>query len=193
MGGRRSAVGVEDSNLLADASAHVSELTGAKIRTFLFEVAEGVSNYRSLHSLTQQVEHQYHGRFLIELAQNAHDAFAGSPAPGQPNRIEIVLDSEDSEHGSLLVANDGEPFTRSNFERLSQLGQSDKDPQKSIGNKGIGFRSVLEVSERPEVHSRAAKSSARFDGYCFAEIPESADPVRVLKYFRGLFRAYQNL
>jgi sugar phosphate isomerase/epimerase len=32
-----------------------------------------------------------------------------------------------------------------------------------------------------------------FQGYCFAEIPESADPVRVLKYFRGLFRAYQNL
>ena len=33
----------------------------------------------------------------------------------------------------------------------------------------------------------------KFDGYCFAEIPESTDPVRVLKYFRGLFRAYQNL
>jgi sugar phosphate isomerase/epimerase len=33
----------------------------------------------------------------------------------------------------------------------------------------------------------------KFDGYCFAEIPESADPVRVLKYFRGLFRAYQDL
>jgi sugar phosphate isomerase/epimerase len=32
-----------------------------------------------------------------------------------------------------------------------------------------------------------------FDGYCFAEIPESADPVRTLKYFRGLFLAYQNL
>ena len=32
-----------------------------------------------------------------------------------------------------------------------------------------------------------------FDGYCFAEIPESSDPVRVLKYFRGMFRAYQNL
>ena len=32
-----------------------------------------------------------------------------------------------------------------------------------------------------------------FQGYCFAEIPESADPVRVLKYFRGLFRAYQGL
>ena len=32
-----------------------------------------------------------------------------------------------------------------------------------------------------------------FLGYCFAEIPESTDPVRVLKYFRGMFRAYQGL
>ena len=32
-----------------------------------------------------------------------------------------------------------------------------------------------------------------FQGYCFAEIPESPDQVRVLKYFRGMFRAYQNL
>jgi sugar phosphate isomerase/epimerase len=39
----------------------------------------------------------------------------------------------------------------------------------------------------------AALTALKFDGYCFAEIPESADPVRVLKYFRGLFRAYQNL
>ena len=39
----------------------------------------------------------------------------------------------------------------------------------------------------------AALTDMKFDGYCFAEIPESADPVRVLKYFRGLFRAYQNL
>lgn len=32
-----------------------------------------------------------------------------------------------------------------------------------------------------------------FQGYCFAEIPESADGVRVLHYFRALFRAYQGL
>lgn len=151
---------------------HVSELTGAKIRTFLFEVAEGVSNYRSLHSLTEQVEHQYHGRFLIELIQNAHDALPETFEPGRPGRIAVVLDQADSKCGSLLVANDGQPFTSSNFERLSQLGQSDKDPQKSIGNKGLGFRSVLEVSERPEVYSRATENSASFDGYCFAFEPE---------------------
>ncbi len=30
-----------------------------------------------------------------------------------------------------------------------------------------------------------------FEGYCFAEIPPSADPLRVLKYFRATFQAHQ--
>jgi sugar phosphate isomerase/epimerase len=36
-------------------------------------------------------------------------------------------------------------------------------------------------------------SAMGFDGYCFAEIPESSDPLRTLKYFRTVFRAYQGL
>ncbi|HKQ37289.1 MAG TPA: sugar phosphate isomerase/epimerase family protein [Verrucomicrobiae bacterium] len=32
-----------------------------------------------------------------------------------------------------------------------------------------------------------------FSGYCLAEITESKDPVRVMKYFRSLFLAYQDL
>jgi sugar phosphate isomerase/epimerase len=39
----------------------------------------------------------------------------------------------------------------------------------------------------------SALSAMKFQGYCFAEIPPSPDPIRVLKYFRGLFRAYQGL
>lgn len=158
--------------LPTDPQTQVEALTAAKIRTFLFEVAEGVSNYRSLHSLTEQVEHQYHGRFLIELIQNAHDALYEEATADQPARIAVVLDLQDSPHGTLLVANDGQPFTRSNFERLSALGQSDKDPQKSIGNKGLGFRSVLEISERPEIYSRASATSRGYDGYCFGFEPE---------------------
>ena len=154
------------------ALAHVSDLTGAKVRIFLSEVAEGVSNYRSMHSLTQQVEHQYHGRFLIELLQNAHDALTDCIPEVGGNRIEIIFDPTDSTHGSLLVANDGQPFSPSNFERLSQLGQSDKDPEKSIGNKGIGFRSVLEITDSPEIYSRSEPNSPTFDGYCFAFRPD---------------------
>ena len=51
----------------------------------------------------------------------------------------------------------------------------------------------LFVEEYPWRSLLGALTEMKFDGYCFAESPESADPVRVLKYFRGLFRAYQNL
>jgi sugar phosphate isomerase/epimerase len=39
----------------------------------------------------------------------------------------------------------------------------------------------------------ASLAAMNFRGYCFAEIPDSADPIRVLKYFRGMFIAYQGL
>lgn len=155
----------------ADTSGIVVESTASKIRTFLYEIAEGTSNYRSLHNLTQQVEHQYHGRFLVELIQNAHDALHREVGPDQ-GRIEIRLDANDGLHGALYVANDGLPFTESNFMSLSQLGQSDKNPQESIGNKGIGFRSVLEICDSPEIFSRRLASSTTFDGLCFRFTPE---------------------
>jgi sugar phosphate isomerase/epimerase len=51
----------------------------------------------------------------------------------------------------------------------------------------------LFLEEYPWRQLLTSLSDMQFGGYCFAEIPESADPVRVLRYFRGLFRAYQNL
>jgi len=51
----------------------------------------------------------------------------------------------------------------------------------------------LFLEEYPWRSLITALADMNFQGYCFAEIPESADPVRVLKYFRGMFRAYQNL
>lgn len=144
--------------------------TSSKIRTFLYEIAEGTTNYRSLHNLTQQVEHQYHGRFLVELIQNAHDALIPDASPAY-GRIEITLVENEEQFGVLYVANDGAPFSESNFVSLSQLGQSDKDPERSIGNKGIGFRSVLEITSSPQIFSRLASDSAHFDGFCFGFSP----------------------
>lgn len=51
----------------------------------------------------------------------------------------------------------------------------------------------LFLEEYPWRRLLTALADMSFQGYCFAEIPESADPLRVLKYFRGLFRAYQHL
>lgn len=162
----------------------VVETTSSKVRTFLYELAEGTSNYRSLHSLTEQVEHQYHGRFIVELIQNAHDSLlTPSSSSDGLGRIEIALRDE-GEFGTFYVANDGRPFSPSNFNSLSQLGQSDKNPQESIGNKGIGFRSVLEITDTPQIYSRSDRKSPQFDGFCFAFSPEVihrlTDPVQAL-------------
>jgi sugar phosphate isomerase/epimerase len=51
----------------------------------------------------------------------------------------------------------------------------------------------LFLEEYPWRKLMTSLAEMNFQGYCFAEIPESADPIRVLKYFRGMFRAYQNL
>ncbi len=51
----------------------------------------------------------------------------------------------------------------------------------------------LFVEEYPWRALLGALTEMKFQGYCFAEIPPSADPVRVLKYFRAVFRAYQGL
>lgn len=89
----------------------VIDKTLGEIRTFLDELSNGTSHYRSLHNLTEQVEHQYHGRFLIELIQNAHDALAEAGTVDTPQRIEIVLVEDEDQYGALYIANDGQPLT----------------------------------------------------------------------------------
>ena len=53
----------------------------------------------------------------------------------------------------LLIANSGRAFEHKDFKGLCRLGQSPKDPNRSVGNKGLGFRSVLEVASAPEIWS----------------------------------------
>ena len=154
---------------------HILQKTSGTIRTFLQALATGDKYYRSLHNLTEQVTHQYSGRFLVELLQNAHDVLPESPIPNEESRIAIILEEHEAPFGALYVANDGNPFSPSNFNSLSALGQSDKDPEKSIGNKGIGFRSVLEITREPQIYSRFSKNSPSFDGYCFRFTPTVAD------------------
>lgn len=156
----------------------VAKTTG-EIRTFLSALANGTSHYKSLHNLTEQIEHQYHGRFLIELLQNAHDALYEQETEGDKGRVDIVVATEEIPFGTLYISNDGEPFSPLNFLSLANFGQSNKDPEKSIGNKGIGFRSVLEICREPEIYSRRRKESPIFDGYCFRFSPD------VIHTFKG--------
>ena len=51
----------------------------------------------------------------------------------------------------------------------------------------------LYLDEYPFRKLLAGLNQSGFTGYCLAEISESPDPVRVLKYFRSLWLAYQDL
>lgn len=39
----------------------------------------------------------------------------------------------------------------------------------------------------------AGLNEAGFDGFCMAEIPGSDDPIRVMNYYRGMWKALQNI
>jgi hypothetical protein len=59
----------------------------------------------------------------------------------------------ETEPAALVVANRGLEFpTRVVLDSLGQIGRSTKTHGEAIGHKGIGFKSVLEVSPTPELY-----------------------------------------
>lgn len=118
------------------------------------DTEDRVSNARKDARNEAMLRREYHGRFLIELLQNARDAWilsGGALAEGLL-RVRVSRDN------CLLVGNTGEAITdRVLLFSLCKTGESTKPPGVGIGQKGIGFKSVLEVSDRPEVHSRSGE------------------------------------
>lgn len=121
---------------------------------------------KSLTSLTSALTHEYEDRFLVELIQNAYDAHEPGTREG---RVHVCLDESGGGEAVLYVANTGQAFTEENFDALTNVAQSSKPPGEGIGNKGVGFRSVLQVCDSPEIFSCDPAESRRgtFDGFCF--------------------------
>ena len=150
----------------------VEEQACRQVRTFLDELKNGTRNYRTVASLGSQVAQEYRGRAILELLQNAHDVLAFAE-DDDPRQISFVLRT--SPEPELLVANSGRPFRHEDFSGICQLAQSPKDPNESVGNKGLGFQSVLELSTRPEVWSTApARDGIAFT---FGFDPDVREPI----------------
>jgi hypothetical protein len=140
----------------------------AKIYAFMDDIRRGTNIFEGRRSIEEQLSEEYHARFLIELIQNADDAC------GKDGQILIVIRQEPSPR--VVVCNTGKGFIRKNFESLCTLGLTDKNPEEAIGNKGLGFRSVLEVCKSPSIYSsdinRSENTQPNFDGYCFCFDPD---------------------
>lgn len=122
--------------------------------------------YRGVRSTTQQIASDYGRRFLIELIQNAYDAH---PINTQSGEICIYFAPNEDSFGVLYIANRGVGFNWSNVKALSNIGLSDKPAGENIGNKGLGFRSVLFISDDPQIYSMLDSGhTEHFNGYCFS-------------------------
>lgn len=133
--------------------------------------------YASLAGTIRQIASDYRDRAVFELIQNAHDAH--SPAGG--GEIFVRL-KRLGEGGELYVANRGLGFNWQNVEAVRRPARSTKAFGEGIGNKGLGFRSVHILSERPEVYSCQGEGSPRksFDGFCF-RFANDGEAVALLK------------
>lgn len=96
----------------------------------------------------------YAHRTLLELVQNAADAMSGVDTSGTSKlagRVEIVLDVENE---TLYCANAGRPFSKSGLVALMHAYMSHKRGDE-IGRFGLGFKSVLAVTDAPLILSRS--------------------------------------
>ena len=131
----------------------IEEQARRQVRTFLDELRNRTTDYRIVASLGDEVAKEYRDRAVVELLQNAYDVLDSAGGVGQ-RRISFVLNSS-AEQRELLVANSGRPFRPEDFIGICHLAQSSKPPEENIGNKGLGFRSVHELTTRPEIWSTA--------------------------------------
>src|SRR4030042_2830147 len=95
-----------------------------KIFAFMDDVRRQTHIFEGRRSVEEQLSGEYHGRFLIELIQNADDAC------GQDGQILIVIRENPPR---IVVFNTGKGFTSRNFESLCTLGLTDKQPEEAIG------------------------------------------------------------
>ena len=135
---------------------------GSPLGLFIRKEAEKtLDSYRAQPALVTEhanFEHDtahggYAHRQLFELVQNSADALIDAPK-GKSILVRLTDDF-------LYCADDGRPIDRDGVKGLMFSHMSTKRNTPSIGRFGLGFKSVLGVSDSPEFYSRPG--SFRFD------------------------------
>ena len=93
----------------------------------------------------------YHGREILELLQNADDAYQKSIDVGSKPECELIVTIKYLDN-ILTVTNTGTSFDKDGIKAIVQGNNSPKSG-KYIGNKGTGFRSILNWARAVRIFS----------------------------------------
>jgi sugar phosphate isomerase/epimerase len=153
--------------------------TGVKVRPN--GLPKGVPKEKTLEQIGKSLREL--GDFGADHGQQIRLEVHGPETQFPPN-IKTILDVADHKNvGACWNSNqtdlDGEGFDH-NFNLLKHKIFS------------VHMRDLY-LDEYPFRKLLAGLNGVGFSGYCLAEIPESADPLRVMRYFRSLWLAYQGL
>ncbi|TNN05340.1 ATP binding region ATPase isoform 2 [Schistosoma japonicum] len=119
---------------------------------------------RSLVQLSEEL-YGLPGHFLLELIQNADDnAYDANDVPTLEFHLSTITSTVNNNNESnisspqyslLVMNNESVGFSENDMSALCDIGQSTKITQRDakIGRKGIGFKSVFNITNTPEVHS----------------------------------------
>ncbi len=121
----------------------VLQLKKDKINLYKKDYHEMVAAYNREVATTSG----YNGRQILELLQNCDD-----------QKSESVVIEIDRQNNRLLIANKGIPFSKAGYRSLATSNLSSKiDKTQYIGNKGLGFRSILNWSVEVSIYSNGFK------------------------------------
>lgn len=125
----------------------INKLRESMVKRYLNEDIEDLS--RDL-SIEENDVNGYHGREILELLQNVDDAYELSiQNKTATSPVEAEISFKD---GILKVSNTGTSFTLEGIKSIV-LGHLSTKDKSLIGNKGSGFRSVLNWSNDIKIYS----------------------------------------
>ena len=135
----------------------VTRLREGELRPLRLQADDGLhaSAFKSLYERgegQELVRQQYTGRYPFELLQNANDAARDAGARG---RAHFLLTES-----ALIVADNGFGFGDEQVDAICSLGRSSKGPGEAVGHKGLGFKSVGEITDHPQITSAEPPSSS---------------------------------
>lgn len=122
----------------------IAKLIDSNLKTYWDNPDRFLSDYNRELELTKE----YNGRQLLELLQNADDA--GS------KEVEISWNKDTSQ---LIILNKGEAFSVGGIKSLMLANLSTKTKVSYIGNKGLGFRSILNWATLINIYTNDCKLS----------------------------------